>query len=240
MDKNIIEKLSPEKILQFILDKGINGAGSFKGAQRIADEALNHAGGNVDKAVARVIKTHTTLVGTSGFVSGLGGFATMPVSIPADVTVFYANAARMVAAIAFLRGYDIRSEEVRTAVSVSFVGVIGSEAMAKIGIDVARRGGMAALKKLPGRVLIEINKKVGFRLFTKMGTTGSINLVKFVPVLASGVGATFNVASMRTIGGYARRNFPQVTEVVVDESDLLNDEEFIIDAEIIDDYQENN
>lgn len=30
MDKNIIEKLSPEKILQFVLDKGINGAGSFK------------------------------------------------------------------------------------------------------------------------------------------------------------------------------------------------------------------
>lgn len=32
------------------------------------------------------------------------------------------------------------------------------------------------IKKIPGAVLTKINQKVGFRLFTKMGEKGDINI----------------------------------------------------------------
>jgi hypothetical protein len=69
---------------------------------------------------------------------------------------------------------------------------------------------MAALKKLPGKVLIEINKKVGFRLVTKAGTKGVVNLGKLVPFVGGGVGATVNAVGMRTVATYAKSNFPTI------------------------------
>lgn len=196
------------QFIELILDTGINGAGPFKSADAIAQEASIHASGDIDAAIKRVIKTHMRVVGVSGFATGLGGLGALPIAIPTDVTVFYAQGARMVAAIATLRGYDPASDDVRSAVAVSLVGAFGTEAVAKIGAEVAGKAGVAALKKLPGKVLIEINKKVGFRLITKFGEKGVINLVKVIPVASSAIGAGINVAGIRTIAGYAKRNFP--------------------------------
>lgn len=70
MSKNNIEK---SKLLNTILEKGIHGAGPFKSAQAVADEALRNAGGDAEKAIERVIRNHSRMVGTSGFASGLGG-----------------------------------------------------------------------------------------------------------------------------------------------------------------------
>lgn len=53
----------------------------------------------------------------------------------------------------------------------------------ELGVKFAK----AMVKKIPGKVLTKINQKVGFRLLTKFGTTGVVNLGKAIP----GVGAVF-------------------------------------------------
>ncbi len=83
-------------------------------------------------------------------------------------------------------------------------------AASKAGVELGTKTAMAALKKLPGKALIEINKKVGFRLITKTGTTGVVNLGKLVPFVGGGVGATVNAVGMRTVATYAKSNFPQL------------------------------
>ena len=201
--------------INFILDSGVNGFGPVKGAETIAAEALKHSGGDAEKAIKRIIATHTRVVGASGFVSGLGGLATMAVAIPTDVTVFYTRATRMIAAVAHLRGYDVHSDEVRSVIAVSLIGSAGVEALSKAGVEIGTKTAVAALKRVPGTVLTKINKAVGFRLVTKFGTTGSINLVKVVPVAGAAVGGTINIAGIRSIAGYAKSNFPAVDPVVV-------------------------
>jgi hypothetical protein len=78
-----------------------------------------------------------------------------------------------------------------------------------MGIKLGEKAAMSALKALPGRVLIEINKKVGFRLLTKFGQKGVINVVKFVPLVGGMIGAGVNVSAMAGVGKYAKRNFPR-------------------------------
>ena len=66
--------------------------------------------------------------------------------------------------------------------------------------DVAKHAGVVVGGKvtvkgsevLPGKVLIEINKKVGFRLLTKFGEKGVVTLAKFVPLVGGTVGGTFD------------------------------------------------
>lgn len=203
--------------IALILDAGVNGFGPVKGAKTVAEEALKHAGHDREKAIKKVIATHTRVVGASGFVSGLGGLATMVVAIPADVTVLYTRATRMIAAIAYIQGYDVDSEEVRSVIAVSLIGSAGVEAMSKAGVEIGTKTALSALKKVPGSALTKINKAVGFRLVTKFGTKGTINLVKVIPVAGGAVGGTINVVAIRSIAGYTKRNFP-VLDLVAEPS----------------------
>lgn len=200
------------ELVNKILSVGVDGAGPFKSAAHVAGEALS-THGDVEKAIDRLVATHRRWVGSTGLVSGLGGIATLPVSLPADVSTFYMLSARMSAAIAFLRGYDITSEEVQSAVLVSLLGAGAAGVVGKVGVEVGTKTAVAGLKRLPGRVLIEINSKVGFRLLTKFGTKGTINLVKAVPLVGGGVGAGVNVVAINQIAKYARATFVPLDDV---------------------------
>lgn len=196
------------QLVDHVLRAGIDGVGPLKGAVALAEEHRRQHG-DVEKAIDRLIATHTRLVAASGFASGVGGAFTMVVAVPADVAVLYSLAARCTAAVAHLRGYDVDSDEVRSVVLLSLLGSAGTGVLADAGIKLGNKTALAAVRRVPGRTLIEINKKVGFRLVTKFGQKGVLNLGKIVPVAGGGVGAAVNVATMRSIGRYAKSNFPR-------------------------------
>jgi hypothetical protein len=179
----LVPEADSNRVLEFvnkILSLGVNGFGPYKSATQMAERALN-THGDREIAIRRLIATHRRWVGSSGFATGLGGLAGLPVAVPTDVTVFYMLSGRMSAAIAILRGYDINSEEVQSAVLISLLGASAAGALGGLGVEVGTKAALAGLRKLPGRVLIDINKKVGFRLLTKFGTKGAINLVRGIP-----------------------------------------------------------
>src|SRR5690606_10576909 len=89
-----------------LLESGIDGRGPFDSAEEVAAQALASEG-TPERAIKKVVATHTRLAAIEGFVTGLGGFVTLPVALPANVVGFYLLATREVAAIAKLRGYDI-------------------------------------------------------------------------------------------------------------------------------------
>jgi hypothetical protein len=194
-----------------ILSVGVNGLGPYKSAAEIAEEALS-AHGDPEVAIKRLIATHRRWVGSSGFATGFGGLVALPVSMTTDVTVFYMLCARMSAAIAILRGYDIESEEVRSAVLVSLLGANAAAVLSRFGVGVGRKTAMSSLRRMPARTLIAINRKVGYRLITKFGTKGSINLVKGIPLVGGGVGAGVNVVGLNQIARYAKVTFTPIDD----------------------------
>jgi hypothetical protein len=77
-------------------------------------------------------------------------------------------------------------------------------------VQIGTKSTVAALNRLPGKVLIEINKKVGYRLLTKFGQRGVINLAKLVPAVGGVIGATVDSVGCRSIAVYAKSTFPAV------------------------------
>ena len=205
----LVPEADSSRALSFVnkvLAVGVNGLGPYKSATQIAQEALaTH--GDREVAIRRLVATHRRWVGSSGFATGLGGLVALPVTVPTDITVFYTLCARMSAAIAILRGYDINSEEVQSAVLISLLGASAAGALGGLGVEIGTKTALAGLRKLPGRVLIEINKKVGYRLITKFGTKGTINLVRGVPLVGGGVGAGVNIFAINQIAKYAKSTF---------------------------------
>ncbi len=113
----------------------------------------------------------------------------------------------MAGAIARIYGHRLDSDRVRTLVLVSLLGDAGKEVLKQAGIKVAQKLGENLIKQIPGKVLIEINKKVGFRLLTKAGERGVVNFMKGVPVLGGVVGGVVDAASCRIVGGTAQSLF---------------------------------
>lgn len=181
----------------------------MKGAVEVAEEHRQAARGNSEVALARLVATHVRLAAVSGFVTGAGGLVTLPVTLPASVTGLYVLGARLAAGIAHLRGYDVHSEEVRSAILVCLLGSGASSALTAAGVEIGQKSAIAALRKVPGRVLLDLNRRVGFRLVTRAGTTGTINLIKLAPLAGAPVGATVDGLSCRAIGKYAKHAFPK-------------------------------
>ena len=189
---------------------GIKGAGPVDSAAKVADEALSEAGGDVDRAIARLGREHTRLAAMEGFLTGFGGLLTLPVALPANVLAFFALAARNVAAVAKLRGYDISTPEVRSAVLMTLTGADARALMSKAGV-VTTTGRVAdlAAQRLPGPALMILHKGVGFHILSQFGQKGLARIVgRAVPVFGGVIGAGADAFLLRQIVAKAKSDFP--------------------------------
>lgn len=197
-------------LIKRLMAFGIDGVGPYAGARKVAERALRASGGDVERAVGRVVSAHTRSGAAGGFVTSLGGFVTMAAAIPANVFEFYVQATRMTAAVAHLRGYDLSDPTIRTAVLLTLTGSDSSDILAKAGIGV---GGSAALqlagKNLPKSALMVVQKAIAFRLLRGVGERMFARVGKLVPVLGGVFGAGIDWAMMRRIGDQARTEFPR-------------------------------
>jgi len=82
----------------------------------------------------------------------------------------------MIAAIAYMGGHDIKDDRVKTLVYSCLVANSAKDVAKSVGITVGGKLATNAIKAIPGKTLIEINKRVGFRLITKFGEKGVTNL----------------------------------------------------------------
>ena len=66
------------------------------------------------------------------------------------------------------------------------------------------------IKKISFEIIKKINQAVGFRLLTKFGQKGVINLGKTIPVVGGVVGGTVDSLSTNIIGKVAKETFPTI------------------------------
>lgn len=163
----------------------------------------------VEAAISRIIRESMAAAGTTGFVTGLGGFSTMVITIPADVASNFVINARMVGAIAYLRGYDLNDPHSQAMFLLTVAGTSGQAVAASFGVRLGREGAKAAIKAVPIKVLRDINKRAGFYLVAKYGSKrAAATLVKAVPFVGGVVSGGINVALTASIGKTAKVAFP--------------------------------
>ena len=196
------------KLVKWIIEKAIAGVPPLSSAEELAQEYLIDASYPNDEArTDALINWETAKNFTSGFITGLGGIITLPVTVPSAIGASWVIQARMSGAIAQIYGHSLQEDRVRTLVLLSLLGDAAKEVLKQAGITVARKVTLTVVRKVPGRVLIEINKKVGFRLLTKAGEKGVINLTKGVPIVGGVVGGIFDAMTCRVVGYSAQRIF---------------------------------
>jgi hypothetical protein len=196
------------QLVKWLTEKAINGIPPLSSAEDLAQEYLIDQGYPDDEErIESLINWETTKNFTTGFITGLGGVITLPVSLPAAFGASWVIQARMTAAIARIAGFDIHSDRVKTFIVVCLVGDAMKDIAKTAGIEIGKGLSKTLINKVPGKVLIEINKKVGFRLLTKAGTKGAVNLMKGVPFIGGFVGGVFDASACRIVGKNGKRLF---------------------------------
>ncbi len=236
-EENVLAALG-ERLVAQVVELGIRGGGPLSPAVETAEQHLATAGGDREEAIRRLVATHVRLAAASGFVTGLGGIATLPVTVPASMAGLYVVATRMTAGIAHLRGYDVETDEVRSAVLVALLGSAGATALRDTGVEIGQRSTAAALQRLPDRALTELNRRVGYRLVARAGEKGVVNLTKLVPLIGGPIGAAVDGVSCKTIAGYAMRTFAPVVPRRVVRAEVLRETDpagEVVQGEIIGD-----
>lgn len=142
-----------------------------------------------------------------GFLTGLGGLVTLPISVPSDVAGLWMIQARMAAAIAEIYGHDADEDRIQTFCGLTLLGESATEVLRVAGVAVAEKVTIKIVEKIPGRILMEINKKVGFRIITKAGEKGAVNLIKIVPFVGGVVSGTIDLLSTQSVGFAAKQAF---------------------------------
>ena len=206
-----IDQGSLMKGLKWAYDQAVEGTPLFLASAKDLGneyrEVYTSGTDSLEACARRLVLWQVTKAGTSGFLSGLGGVLTLPVTIPANLASVLYVQIRMVAAIAHLGGHDLRSDQVRTLCYACMCGSATAGVLKDVGIQCGAKLTKEAIKRISGRTLTHINQKVGFRLVTKFGEKGLINMGKVIPLAGGIVGGAFDAASTSGIGKIARAMF---------------------------------
>lgn len=195
-----------EDTLVWAYDHAIEGFWGRSGAEQCAQEHLRSQG-DAEAAINALISWSIWEAGGAGFLTNMGGVITLPVAIPANVASVLFIQLRMIAAVAHIRGYDAKSHQVRTLAMACLCGTAATDALKDVGINIGTKLATQALNQVSGAALTRINQAVGFRLLTKFGTTGVVNLSKFLPLIGGLVSGGIDATTTSAVGQAAKELF---------------------------------
>ena len=196
------------KVAKWLTNAAVSGIGPLSSSVDLAEEyRIDNSYPDDDARVKSLIKWEAAKNFGTGFLTGLGGFVTLPITVPAGMGAAWAVQARMVGAIAEIYGHSVKESKVQTMILLCLIGSDAAAVLRQCGVKVGRKVSEKLIEKIPGKILTEINKKVGFRLITKGGEKGVINLTKCIPVVGGVVSGAVDVVSCRVVGKCAVKMF---------------------------------
>lgn len=186
--------------------KAVDGLPGFDAAEELAAKYLARHG-EPDAAVRALITSQTGMAGTAGFLTGIGGFVSLPAAIPANLASALYLQVRLIAAIAHLRGHDIRSAEVRGLVLACLTGSKAADTLKDVGVRFGTRMTRDVLGWVSPAVFKKVERMAGVSVTAAAGAGHLAKLGKFVPIVGGIVAAGFDAAMTQLIGRTADRVF---------------------------------
>lgn len=195
-------------LLRKLLAMAIDGVGPLPGAKSTAAQILSRTQ-DPEQAIESLIRQHVALAGAQGFVTNIGGFATLPITVPTNLTGVAMVNVRLAACVAHLRGYDIDDNRVRSAIAMCLLGPRTVEKLADSGLPSTPLL-VATAPLFDANLDQRISEHVLAELAGQVGGTKAISLVgRRIPIVGGGVGAALDGWSTWTLASY-------VKEVLVD------------------------
>jgi len=196
------------------------GIGPLQGSTEYAEDRLRRARRSArseeqarEAAIRRIVRESVAQAGTTGLVTGLGGIATMPITIPASLGGNFIINTRMVGAIAYLRGYSPTDPLVKTMIQLVVAGAGAQKIAAEFGEQVTRKvainAALRAIEAVPAVVIDRVSVRAGYLLVIRYGPIRTAaTLYKAAPIVGGLAGGAVDASFTRATGALAKKLFP--------------------------------
>jgi hypothetical protein len=165
-------------------DQALKGIGKSPSVEELAREYAT--------SVDSFIRWQTFKCGLSGFTLGLGGLATLPVTVPADMAANFYVQLRMIAVIAQMHGHDPRSDKVK---ALAYACLLGNQA-----------------KEIIQQIGVELSRHVAQKLAAKAAQRGLTQMGRAVPLVGGFVGGAIDALACRAVAEVAKSVFKENPE----------------------------
>ncbi|MBT4286484.1 MAG: EcsC family protein [Deltaproteobacteria bacterium] len=217
------QNLSPEekeaiKLLGQVLNVGINGMATFSSSKKIADRYLNNKKypTQLDKINA-LVRIELTKNFTTGFLTSLGGIFTLPFTIPASLAANWVIQTRMVAAMAYIGGFNIDDPPVRVSIALCLLGKKGKQALHGDYKDFQKLLRKDHIAKLSKQTIQMLNLVIANRLMKLSAQKGLTRLGKAIPIIGGALGGVLDYYSCKNSSEFAMELFDLKTK-----NDIIN------------------
>jgi hypothetical protein len=206
-DSGEVNEGKVHELLNKVYDVSLSGIPNVeRPLDQLADDYLSRHK-TKESAAKALIRNQVAKCGTIGFVTNLGGMITLPIALTADVSSVMYIQMRMVAAVAAIGGYDTKSDQVKTLVILCLTGQAMADIVKSVGMSIGTKMGYNLVGRIPGRLIYEINKKVGFYFLTRFGQKGIVRISGAVPIIGGFIGGGFDAATTKIIANNAYKTF---------------------------------
>jgi len=187
--------------LQWIYERAIDGVPGLEGAPDLAASYQRQCATD-EEAIDALVRWQVAKAVAAGFLTNLGGLATLPIALPANVLSALYIQIRMVAAIAALRGHDLKSDQVRTVVLACLCGTTLMDVVKEAGIGVGAGLAQQAVASLSTEAVRRLARIGALR---RAGNTAHV--VRLTPLIGGVVAGTLDGALPRAYANAAKKLF---------------------------------
>ena len=185
--------------------KAVEGLPGLDGAAALAARyGERHA--TTDEAVAALIKWQSGVAGAAGFLTGCGGFVVLPAALSANIASALFIQARLIAAIAQLRGHDAGSAEVRALALACLTGSKAADTVKDAGVRFGARLARDGAGWVSPVLFRKARHAANVPAVCAAGS-GAARLGRFLPAIGGVVAGGFDAAMTGMIGRTADRVF---------------------------------
>ncbi|MCL1957577.1 MAG: EcsC family protein [Fibromonadales bacterium] len=213
MTSNTLTESKVSKTLNWVYEKASDGLLNMESAAEMAELYMNKYPDNKLAAANALIRAQNVKSAASGFITGLGGLATMPIAIPMNLASVLYIQVRMVMAVAIIGGHNVKEDKVKAFVFACLAGNKARELLKEAGVQIARN---FVLQSLSTDAILRINRMVGFNLIAKLGESGIIRISKAMPILGGAIGATIDGIWTNQTGNMAVKWFVEEYDKALD------------------------
>lgn len=175
---------------------------------------LRHPGIGEVELATRIIRRKAFKNGLVGAATGLGGFATMPVMVPADLLASWRIQIAMIIAIAHVFGRAVDPTELKTDVLVLLAGGTAKEALKRLGIEVSKTMTRKAVQKeISQEVMAKVWVNLGRKIAARLGRKSVTRFRRSAPLIGAPIGFAFDWYATREIGRRAIRYYSSEPDI---------------------------
>ncbi len=195
-------------LLNQLYPKAVDGLPLLDTPERLAAPYLRR-GASRGRGDA-MIRRHIALASATGFVTGLGGWLTMPVTVPADLAGVALIQLHMAASCAVLAGHDLNDAKTRSTVVACLLKTDGDpnsereETLSRATVKLAEKGVRSIVKSSIIWTAAAAGRRIGGRI------------ARGVPFLGGAIGAISDAYNTRTVARHTLDTFFPIVEELVE------------------------